>query len=91
VKLIAPEAVIIRPFVKKGKKNHPADAAALCEAASRPDMMFVPVKTIEQQGILRAVQRSLLLRSRQSESKMPHANANRPVIAEWWFPRHGAV
>jgi error-prone DNA polymerase len=31
VKLIAPEAV--RPFVKKGKKNDPADAAALCEAA----------------------------------------------------------
>jgi error-prone DNA polymerase len=50
VKLIAPEAV--RPFVKKGKKNDPADAAALCEAASRPDRMFVPVKTIEQQGIL---------------------------------------
>ena len=50
VKLIAPEAV--RPFVKKGKKNDPADAAALCEAASRPAMKFVPVKTIEQQGIL---------------------------------------
>src|SRR5271156_1382862 len=50
VKLIAPEAV--RPFVKKGKKNDPADAAALCEAASRPDMIFMPVKNIEQQGIL---------------------------------------
>ena len=48
MKLIAPEAV--RPFVKKGKKNDPADAAALCEAASRPDMIFVPVKNIEQQG-----------------------------------------
>jgi transposase len=50
VKLVAPEAV--RPFVKKGKKNDPADAAALCEAASRPDMIFVPVKNTEQQGIL---------------------------------------
>ena len=50
VKLIAPEAV--RPFVKKGKKNDPADAAALYEAASRPNMIFVPVKTTEQQGIL---------------------------------------
>ena len=48
VKLIAPEAV--RPFVKKGKKNDAADAAALCEAASRPDMMFVPIKSMEQQG-----------------------------------------
>ena len=50
VKLVAPEAV--RPFVKKGKKNDPADAAALYEAASRPNMIFVPVKTTEQQGIL---------------------------------------
>jgi error-prone DNA polymerase len=48
VKLIAPEAV--RPFVKKGKKNDPADAAALCEAASRPDMMFVPVKNSSSKG-----------------------------------------
>ena len=50
VKLIAPEAV--KPFVKKGKKNDAADAAALCEAASRPDMKFVLMKTMEQQAIL---------------------------------------
>src|ERR1700710_946802 len=50
VKLIAPEAV--RPFVNKGKKNDAADAAALCEAASRPDMKFVLMKTAEQQAIL---------------------------------------
>jgi error-prone DNA polymerase len=50
VKLIASEAV--RAFVKKGKKNDPADSAAICEAASRPNMMFVPIKTIEQQEIL---------------------------------------
>ncbi len=41
VKLIAPEAV--RPFVKRGKRNDAADAAALCEAARRPDVTFVPV------------------------------------------------
>jgi transposase len=39
-RMIAPEAV--RPFVKKGKKNDAADAAALCAAASRPDVKFVP-------------------------------------------------
>jgi error-prone DNA polymerase len=50
VKLIAPEAV--KPFVKKGKKNDPADAKAIYEAASRPDVKFVPAKSIEQQGIL---------------------------------------
>ena len=45
VKLIAPEAV--RPFVKKGKKNDAADAAALCTAASRPEVKFVPAKSLE--------------------------------------------
>jgi transposase len=49
-KLLAPEAA--RPFVKKGKKNDAADAAALCEAASRPEVKFVPVKSPEQQGVL---------------------------------------
>ena len=61
VKLIAPEAV--KPFVKKGKKNDAADAAAICEAASRPDVKFVPVKTVEQQGILALhTARSLLVK-----------------------------
>lgn len=50
VRLIAPEAV--RPFVKKGKKNDAADAAAICEAARRPEMKFVPVKSAEQQAAL---------------------------------------
>ena len=49
-KLLAPEAA--RPFVKKGKKNDAADAAALCEAASRSEVKFVPVKSLEQQGVL---------------------------------------
>jgi transposase len=50
VKLIAPEAV--RPFVKPGKKNDAVYAAAICEAASRPGVKFVPAKSLEQQGIL---------------------------------------
>jgi error-prone DNA polymerase len=50
VKLLVPEAV--KPFVKKGKKNDAADAAAICEAAARPNAQFVPAKTVEQQGIL---------------------------------------
>ena len=57
VKLVAPEA--IKPFVKKGKKNDAADAAAICQAACRPDIRFVPVKSLEQQGIL-AVHSALL-------------------------------
>jgi transposase len=50
VKLVAPEAV--KPFVKKGKKNDAADAASICAAASRPDVKFVPIKSLAQQGVL---------------------------------------
>ena len=77
VKLIAPEAV--RPFVKKGKKNDPADAAALCEAASRPDMMFVPVKNMEQQGILALHSARSLLVKQQTML----ANAMRGLATEF--------
>ena len=58
VRLIAPEAV--RPFVKPGRKNDAADAAALCEAARRPDVHFVPLKSPEQQGTPAAWARSNL-------------------------------
>ncbi len=49
VKLTVPE--VVKPFVTKGRKNDAADAAALCEAASRPDIKFAPVKSLEQKDI----------------------------------------
>ena len=77
VKLIAPEAV--RPFVKKGKKNDAADAAALCEAARRPEVKFVPVKSAEQQGTLALhTARSLLVKQQTMLS-----NALRGLAAEF--------
>src|ERR1700692_869739 len=77
VKLIAPEAV--KPFVKKGKKNDAADAAALCEAASRPDMKFVPAKSLEQQGILALHSARSLLVKQQTML----ANAMRGLATEF--------
>ena len=48
VKLIHP--AYVRPYVKTNK-NDAADAEAICEAASRPNMRFVQPKTPEQQDI----------------------------------------
>src|SRR6195952_1905710 len=62
VKLIAP--AYVKPFVKR-QKNDMADAEAICEAAQRPTMRFVPVKSEEQQAngvVFRA--RDLLVRQR---------------------------
>jgi transposase len=62
VRLIAP--TYVKPFVKR-QKNDAADAEAICEAAQRPNMRFVPVKTEEQQAngiVFRA--RDLLVRQR---------------------------
>jgi transposase len=62
VKLIAPQ--LAKPYVKRGK-NDAADAAALCEAASRPSMRFVPIKTVDQQAALMlAGERERLVRQR---------------------------
>ena len=44
----------VAPYRMQGKseKNDANDAAAVCEAASRPSMRFVPVKTPEQQALM---------------------------------------
>ncbi len=43
-------AHLVAPYRLQGKggKNDANDAAAICEAASRPQTHFVPIKTIEQ-------------------------------------------
>jgi transposase len=48
VKLIPP--AYVKPYVRR-QKNDRADAAAICEAVSRPSMRFVDVKTKDQQAI----------------------------------------
>jgi len=47
VRLLPPQYV--KPYVKRGK-NDQKDAEAICEAAGRPGMHFVPTKTLEQQA-----------------------------------------
>ena len=47
VRLIPPQYV--KPYVKRGK-NDRNDAEAICEAAGRPGMHFVPVKSVTQQA-----------------------------------------
>ena len=62
VRLIPP--AYVKPFVKR-QKNDVADAEAICEAAQRPTMRFVPVKDEAQQAngvVFRA--RDLLVRQR---------------------------
>jgi transposase len=49
VRIMAPKFVI--PY-RKGGKNDNNDAAAICEAVTRPDMRFVPAKSAEQQALL---------------------------------------
>lgn len=76
VELIA--AQFVKPFVKS-QKNDRADAEAIAEAASRPTMRYVPIKTIEQQDVqtLHRV-RSLLMRDRIAQG-----NQIRGLLAEY--------
>jgi transposase len=49
VKLLPP--TYVKAYVKRGKTDA-ADAEAICEAVTRPNMHFVPIKTPEQQAAL---------------------------------------
>jgi transposase len=54
----------VKSYVKRSK-NDAADAAAICEAVTRPSMRFVPAKTAEQQAALMLHRtRDLLIRQR---------------------------
>jgi transposase len=79
VKLMAPQ--FVKPYVKTNK-NDVADAEAICEAVSRPNMRFVPIKNSEQQAVL------ALHRARQGFVKARTAQANqiRGLLAE-----HGII
>ncbi len=78
VKLIPPSYV--KPYVRRGK-NDAVDAAAICEAVTRPHMRFVTIKTGEQQAALMLHRtRDLLIRQRVQAS-----NALRGHLAEFGF------
>lgn len=70
VKLINPQ--FVRPFVKSNKNDF-IDAEAICEAASRPNMRFVPPKT-ETQQLLGALHRTrdALVREKVKTSNQMH-------------------
>ena len=76
VRLIPPQYV--KPYVKRNKTDA-ADAEAICEAVSRPNMRFVPIKTVDQQAVLALHRaRSLLVRQRTQL-----ANAIRGLLGEF--------
>jgi transposase len=76
VKLIAPQYV--KPFVK-GNKNDYNDAEAIAEAAQRPTMRFVPIKSVEQQDI----QNLHCQRERIKKARTALANQIRGLLAEY--------
>jgi transposase len=76
VKLIAPQ--FVKPFVK-GNKTDRNDAQAICEAASRPEMRFVALKSVEQQQVLMLHR----LRSAAVKERTALANRTRSMLGEF--------
>ena len=76
VRLMAPQ--FVKPYVKSNK-NDVADAEAICEAVSRPNMRFVPIKNIEQQAIL-SVHR---VRQGMVKARTAQANQIRGLLGEF--------
>ena len=71
----------VGPYRMAGRqgKNDANDAAAVCEAAGRPHMRFVPIKSAEQQAVL-AVHR---LREGYKEERTACINRIRGLLAEF--------
>jgi len=76
VKLMPP--AYVKPYVKRGK-NDTTDAEAICEAVTRPNMRFVPVKSADQQAALMLHRTRALLIRQQTML----ANAFRAHLAEF--------
>src|SRR5471030_3053281 len=76
VKLMAPQ--FVKPYVKTNK-NDAADAEAICEAVGRPNLRFVPIKSIEQQAIL-SVHR---VRQGFVKARTAQANQIRGLVGEF--------
>jgi transposase len=75
-RLMAPK--FVAPY-RKGGKNDGNDAEAICEAVARPNMRFVPLKSLEQQSVLS------LHRVRQGfvEERTATINRIRGLLAEF--------
>jgi len=71
----------VKPY-PKGNKHDAADAEAICEAASRPQMRFVPGKTIGQQDI-QCLHR---VRQRRMEERTALMNQMRGLLLEFGIP-----
>ena len=76
VKLIPAQHV--KPFVR-GNKNDHNDALAIAEAAQRPNIKFVPIKTTEQQDI-QAIHR---IRQRIVRQRTGLINQTRGILSEY--------
>ena len=76
VKAMSPQ--FVRPYVKTNK-NDANDAEAICEAVQRPNMRFVPEKTIEQQDI----QSAHRIRQRLVKNRTAVANEVRGLLSEY--------
>lgn len=76
VSLIAPQ--FVKPYVKSNK-NDAVDAEAICEAAQRPNMRYVAVKSVEQQDI-QALHR---MRQLAVEQRTAQVNQIRGLLLEY--------
>jgi len=76
VRQISPQ--FVKPYVKSNKNDY-NDAQAICEAVTRPDMRFVPTKSIAQQD-LQALHR---VRQRLVQERTALVNQTRGLLREY--------
>lgn len=76
VKMMSPQ--FVKPYVKSNKSDR-NDAEAICEAVTRPNMRFVPIKVIKQQD-MQSLHR---MRSQAIKNRTALCNQLRGLLAEY--------
>ena len=83
-RIIAPRFVI--PYRKSGK-NDSNDSEAIMDAASRPAMRFVPVKSAEQQAVICLHS----IRSERVAERTAQINQIRLLLHQFWYAVEMAI
>jgi transposase len=91
VRLMAPKFVTPYRLSGKAGKNDAADAAAICEAVTRPSMRFVPPKSLQQQSelLVHAYLRMLLILG--ARSVLQSAKDKTDPVSQWAVQLAGRV
>jgi transposase len=76
IRLRLNHGIYVKPYIRR-QKNDASDAAAICEAVTRPSMRFVAVRSLENQATLMRHKTREMLVSQRTQMSIAAARSTR--------------